>query len=382
MTAAGVTTGIVCGALPILVAVWLERVVHRAGGDRRPAAALLAALAVAGAASGAAVVGAERAALRWLDWSIEASPGTSLSAFLAIAALATPLEEATKVVVVWPAVLARRLTGPRLGMLFAVFAAAGFAAASTAMFVASAPVTFVRVLRVLAAFPAHLFAAGVWGYALGHRVLKRGRLFGVAWVGAVLFRGLYDHIVFGRGPGMLAVALPMLVAMALVTWSALADIAPGEASLRVPLHLPEPPSLGEMRRALRRADQPLALRWILLGALVNVGGVVVCLAAGVFAARRLGIDLSLADEADMRSNGPLALLGASVLAAFPIVGYLLARASSAHSVLEPAFAAALAIGGAVLLLALTAPTAVVVALAFAPVAFALSCGGAWFGMDR
>ena len=123
------------------------------------------------------------------------------------------------------------------------------------------------------------------------------------------------------------------------------------------------------------------LRWIAFGAFVNVGAVIVSVGVAVLVARRLGIDLSVADEADMRSNGPLILLGGAVLAAFPLSGYLVARASGAHAVLEPAFAAVVAIAGAIVLLAITAPAAVIFALAIAPVAFGLACGGAWFGMD-
>jgi hypothetical protein len=107
----------------------------------------------------------------------------------------------------------------------------------------------------------------------------------------------------------------------------------------------------------------------------------VCVVLAVLAAKRLGIDLSLADESDMRSNGPLLLLGGAILPAFPVAGFLVARASGAHGVLEPAFAAALAIGSAVALLSVTAPPAVIFALAIAPVAFGLACGGAWFGID-
>ena len=130
-----------------------------------------------------------------------------------------------------------------------------------------------------------------------------------------------------------------------------------------------------------RSEQPLLLRWVVFGSLVNIGAVIVCVAAAVMLARRFGIDIAMADEADMRSNGPVVLLGAAVLAAFPLSGYLVARASGARSVLEPAFAAGLSIAGAVALLTVTAPPAVIFALALAPVAFGLACGGAWFGID-
>ena len=97
---------------------------------------------------------------------------------------------------------------------------------------------------------------------------------------------------------------------------------------------------------------------------------------------RYAYDFSLADESDMRSTGPLILLGAAVLLAFPIAGYLVAKASAAHSVVEPALAAGLALAALVAMLFVTAPIGVLFALAVAPLAFGLACGGAWFGLER
>jgi hypothetical protein len=84
----------------------------------------------------------------------------------------------------------------------------------------------------------------------------------------------------------------------------------------------------------------------------------------------------------MTSAGPLALLGAALLASFPIAGYLVARASSSTGVLEPALGAALALAAIVAILALVAPLGVLFALAVAPLAFGLACGGAWIGLER
>ena len=65
---------------------------------------------------------------------------------------------------------------------------------------------------------------------------------------------------------------------------------------------------------------------------------------------------------------------------FPLPGYLVARASGADSVLEAALSTGLAIAGTLVMLGLAAPVAVVFALAFAPIAFALACAGAWIGI--
>jgi hypothetical protein len=361
--------------VPLGAAHWLVRRARRA----RPLSFKVASALVAGGGVAAILTWyAERATFRFMDVSIEATPSTGTAALLALVLFASPLEEAAKVLVVWPTVVLRRLDGPGFGVVFAVCAASGFAAVETALIVAGGEPSGLRLIRAAAGIPAHAFCGGLWGYALGARVRSESRWFAPAWAAAVAIHALYDHIVFGRGPGLLVVAFPMLLAMTMVTWSALRDIAP---SARGHNALPEPPSLREVRRALRRTDRPLVLRWVVVGAFVNLGAAMVCIGGAVFLARRFGIDMSLADEADMRSNGPLLVLGGALMTAFPLAGYLVARASGAHTVLEPAFAAGLSMALTVAILSVTAPSAVIFAFAVAPVAFGLACGGAWFGME-
>jgi hypothetical protein len=362
--------------VPLGAASWLVRRVRRV---RAVSWKVASALALGGGLAAALTSQAERATFRFMEVSIQATPSTGTAALLALVLFASPLEEAAKVLVVWPTVMLRRLDGPGLGVVFAVCAASGFAAVETALIVAGAEPSALGLVRAAAGIPAHAFCAGLWGYALGARVRTESRWFAPAWVAAVAIHALYDHIVFGRGPGLLVIAFPMLLAMGLVTWSALRDVAPSAG--RGPHSLPEPPSLREVRRALRRTDRPLVLRWIVAGAFVNLGAAMVCIGCAVFLARRFGIDMSLADEADMRSNGPLVVLGIALMTAFPVAGYLVARASGAHTVLEPAFAAGLSLALTVAILSVTAPSAVIFAFAIAPVAFGLACGGAWFGMD-
>ena len=80
---------------------------------------------------------------------------------------------------------------------------------------------------------------------------------------------------------------------------------------------------------------------------------------------------------------PLVLLGSCVLLAFPLAGFLIARASrSGLTVLEPALATLTAVAVLLVILALTAPVAVLFTLAVAPVAVGLACGGAWIGLER
>lgn len=339
-------TALVCGALVALVGAWVER-----------------------------------ALLRFTELSLDVQTSSIGSALLATFLLAAPLEEALKTLVVWPLYRLRRIDGSRLGLCYAVAAAGGFAASMGSFRLFTAPWDTLLGLRALCAVPAQLFFAGVWGYALGARRGRSGSWFAVSWLVSVALHGLYMHIVWGRGPGVLVAVLPLLLFMTVGAGSVLREVNPDRQTF-AKLHLPEPPRLSLVGEALGPREQPLMLRWVVLGAFVNVGLMLVLLAGAVALGHRLGVDFSAADESDMTSAGPLALLGAALLAAFPIAGYLVARASSAAGVLQPALAAALALALIVAILAVAAPLGVLFALAVAPLAFGLACAGAWIGLER
>jgi hypothetical protein len=311
---------------------------------------------------------------------IEPNAQAGTSSLLAMLLFAAPLEEGSKVLVVWPLYQLQRLRLRADALLAATAAAAGFAAVEGALYLSTTESALPLVRGLLGAV-GHLFFAGLWGYVLGQR--SRLHWLGAIWFAAMLFHGLFDHIVYGRGVGTLVVGALLCVAMVLVMALIVKDVfadkrrpAPS-GSVRLQ-HL----TLAELTQAMRVREQPLMLHWIVIGAFVNTGVVISCVALGVFVGHRIGVDFAAANEADMRSNGPLVLLGTAVMAAFPIAGYLLARASGARSVLEPAMGAAAAIAAVVLLLSMAAPVAVVFALAVAPVAFGLACSGAWFGLSR
>ena len=337
---------------------------------------LSAALAGAGAGWGTHYL--ERAVLGVTGLDFEVRTAGVAGSLMAVFLLAAPLEEAAKVAVIWPLYRTRRIDGPRIAMAYACAAASGFAASEGALQIVQAGGSVLSFLRALLGTFAHLFVAVVWGYALlaGR---ERGRWFSLTWGLAVLLHALYDHIVWGRGPGYLAATLPMLAFMALIAWSLQREIRPiaqrGVARL-------EPPTLREVREALRPSEKSVMLGWVFVGAFVTLGLVLTLSAASVFVGRRMGIDFTLADEADVRSAGPLALLGTGVLVAFPVAGYLIARASAAPSVLEPALATLSALVVLVVALSLTAPIAVLFALALTPIAMGLACGGAWLGLER
>jgi hypothetical protein len=377
--------GVVLVGAPLLVAVLMRRRVGTTGAHATRTSLLVAA---GGAAAGVLATYLEHLVFGVTGLSIRATEVGVGGALLAMFLFSAPLGEAMKVGVIWPLYQSRRITRPASGLAFAVVAASGFASARLASALVVAPIDWLQLLRLALSIPAHLFFAGLWGYALGAGK-ARGRWFSLAWLSAMLLHGLYEHIVFGRGPGLLVAAAPLLAAMALVMWVLLRDVASAPESIPVSSRagtlfpaLPDPPSMGAVRRALSHADRPLLVHWIVLGTLVTLGVMIVALAAAVYIGHQVGLDFAVADEGDVRSIAPLVLLGVGFLTAFPVAGYLVARASAATSVLEPALAAGLALAAVVAFFSMAAPVSVVFALAVAPVAFALACGGAWFGLAR
>jgi RsiW-degrading membrane proteinase PrsW (M82 family) len=331
-------------------------------------------------------------ALGWWTGLDKYSRPNDVATLLFTFLVAAPFEQGLKVAAVAPAWRTRHFHEPIDGIVYAGAAALGFVSVNVVVFLWS-HTTPLDYLRALIAIPAHVFFAATWGYALGRDKYKRlgGRLFNAAWLLSVLFTGVYDTIVFGRrGPLALLATIPILLSVGLVTVLAGRDllrIGPTRASVgRVSRFFPalSPPSLGAMRDALRRSERPVMLTWIAFGSLVTTGVMTALVAGAVALGHRAGIDFAAVDRPDAGAAGvaPLVLLGAAALGAFPFAGFLVARASSTGTVLEPAMSAALAIAVVLVLLGLAAPVAVVFAVAFAPIAFALACAGAWVGLTR
>ncbi|HTV24973.1 MAG TPA: PrsW family glutamic-type intramembrane protease [Polyangiaceae bacterium] len=347
---------------------------------------------------------ASTAALAWLCqfaelglWeltglSLVAEPGKESEALLAMFLFAAPLEEGAKVLGIWPFYRARRLYDVRHAIVFSALSGVGFAAGKLSVLVFIGDGSGLSLLRALACVAPHVVCAVMWGATLGVRATTGW--FALAWLLATLLRGGFDHIVFGRGPGVMILGLPLLLSMLGLCYAFARRAAAREQSLVPSIGTraralgggsgiwSEPPSVREMWRQLQPKQEPLMVHWIGLGTLVTAGLGMCALALALYVGHALGVDFAAADEADVRSNGPLFFLATAVGAAFPVAGYLVARASGTHSVLEPALGAALAVLGGVLFLSVTTPIAAVFALALAPIAFVLASGGAWFGIAR
>ncbi|WP_437319180.1 PrsW family intramembrane metalloprotease [Sorangium sp. So ce385] len=307
--------------------------------------------------------------------------------------VAAPLEQGLKVAAVAPIARLRTVEEPFDGLVYAAAAALGFVSAHNAVYLWGRPLSSIDIVRALLAVPAHLSFASLWGYALG-RERKRplgGRRFNAAWLVAMVLNGAYDYIVFACRPVALFLAAPVLLGIGFVVFLAARDLlrrsaSPHSSQRKERRFLPHiaPPSLGTVREALRRTERPVMLTWIAFGALVTVGVMTTTLALAVALGHRFGVDFAAVDRGDASTAAaaPLLLLVAGAIAAFPFAGYLVARASSTGSLLEPAASAALAIVGTLVLLGLAAPVAVVFATALAPIAFSLACAGAWIGTTR
>lgn len=330
------------------------------------------------------------AALTGLDVRVSAAGQSGALVFLFL--VVAPAQEAGKVAAAWPAFLSKHFDEPYDGVVYASASALGFAAVENGFVLHDHPTGGIWLARTLVSLPAHVFFACLWGYALGRAKHSKARIpiFPSAFVATIVAHGLYAHFVYGRGPGALLAVTPLLAVMGVVVWLLGRDLRlrgdrpsrlpPGSRLSRLSV-VAQPPSLSAVRSALTRADQPVKVRWVLLGSLVILGAMLVGLAGGVVAAHLLKIDLSTVDEHDVGAAAPVLLLGVGLLASFPTSGWLIARAAGVRTLLEPALACVLALVITLLGLGLAAPFTVVFALAVSPIAWVLACVGAWIGRE-
>jgi RsiW-degrading membrane proteinase PrsW (M82 family) len=372
----------------VLLAVMVRRI------DRRrepPWLVVTTFLLGAGLAIAALLVASRAAALTGLDLRVPGAGENGAVVFLFL--VVAPTQEASKVAAAWPALLTKHVDEPYDGVVYAAAASLGFAAVENAFVLRMHPTGGIWVARALLALPSHVFFACLWGYALGRAKHSKFRLpiFPAAFLAAIVARGLYAYFVYGRGPGALLGVSPLLAAMGVVAWVLGRDLrerhersagAPPPSSRRwsrLSSVAPRAPSLAAVRGALTRAEEPIKLRWVLFGALVTIGSMWTGLAAGVLAAYLLHIDLSKVDEHEVRTAAPVLLLGVGLLVSFPTSGWLIARAAGVRTLLEPALATVLALIVTLVGLGLAAPFTVVFGLALSPIAWLLSCAGAWVG---
>lgn len=340
----------------------------------------------------------QRFVLRLAELSPASRTGSTTWFFYSIA-VAAPLEMALTVSALapfWSLRRARRSERWRErpttkeGIVFAAAAALGMASMRHAI-LASRSTSTLDLVRILGAGFAFPLLAALLGRVLGKEPERglRARHFGVVWLGTVVFLAVLDDLLLYRGPIALVagggVLLVLAATVAFLWRDPPAAVAPAESSGRLSLLFSAPaPSIGAIREAFRQEDRPLTFRWLTVGVLVNAGALLTGVVVSVALGRRFGVDFSAVDRADAGTSavGPIALLALGALGAFPVSGFLVARAAGTRSVLEPALSSAFAMLVLLLVFGLVAPAGLVFVIAVAPIAFGLSCAGAWFGTAR
>lgn len=376
---------------PSLVPALLLLVVTYVSDRRRQPLWLVLLVFVLGGSAKGATAYLEGRAATWTGLDPSAQVAGAPGAMLFVFGFASPIREASKVAATWAAFRSRYFDGPLDGLIYASSAALGFAMVEDVLTLRAHPLGWIWIARAALALPAHVFFACSWGYALGRakRVKRPGVIFPACWLVATAVHGLHIHLVYGRGPAALVGTIPLLVAMGVVSLFVLRDLRVGaDRSSRTSMLLERvsslyvgsaPPSLRTVREAMRRQGQPITFRWVVFGAIVTVGAMTMGFALSIAFGHWAHVDFSIVDEHDVSTTAPVALLGSGILLAFPVSGFLIARASNLPTMLEPALASGLAILLTLILLGLAAPVAVVFALAFSPIAWALACAGAWAG---
>lgn len=334
---------------------------------------------------------------RWAEIDPDAGTGGQVTLLLYTLLVVAPLEMGlvtTAVLPFWRFRRVRMRTGlsrkleTREGVAFATTGALGFTTTTNFLYLLGHGIGWMSVARASLWLITFTLLCGMWGYVLGRYATRgmRSKRFSSAWVGATIFAAVCDQMIFRRGLMALVSVLPLVVSMlgvALVLWRDVKGTDTASSGRLSSLFNAAPaPSLTAIREAFRQQDRPVTLRWISFGALVTTGMITTGIAASVYIGHRVGLDFSAVDREEAGADGMVALafLGAGALAAFPSAGYLLARASGTRSVLEPAVAASLAMVLMLVFMGMLAPSSVVFAIAFAPIAFVLSCVGAWVGL--
>jgi hypothetical protein len=334
---------------------------------------------------------------RWADIDPVAGTGGQITLLLYGFFVVAPLEMATVTLAVFPFWRLRRLRmraglsrqlETKEGVTFAVSAALGFATARNLAFLWTHGSGWLSPVRTTLGIATFGLLCALWGYVLGRNARRGmgGRRFSSAVLGATVFSGVCDQLVFHHGSLALLAVAPLLASMLAVAfslWRGETGAASSGGALSSIFTSAPVPSIQAIREAFRQQDRPLTLRWISFGALVTAGMITSGIVVAVLLGHELGIDFSAVDRRDAGADAmpPLVLLGLGALAAFPFSGYLLARASGTRSVLEPAMSSAVAMLLMMVFMGLVAPVSVVFVIAFAPIAFALSCAGAWVGLS-
>lgn len=233
--------------------------------------------------------------------------------------------------------------------------------------------------------------AATWGYGLSLSAFD-GRLggspFGRYAIVAMLVRGAIELSL--RSTGTLALPFALSAGALLMIFSAIGVVRLARHGSEVPSSLATvgQETIREIARSeLRRGRlRPI---WIVVGALGNVGGIVLGFAAAVIVGHSAHVDFGEIDRSGPAAEYAALLLALGVIVSFPLSAAIVGIASGGRErsaqrahVLEAGIAAILALGALLFVLGIVAPVAVALGVACAPVAFALAGLGAWIAAGR
>lgn len=312
---------------------------------------------------------------------------SSIAAF----GLVGPLTVASLAAVVWPALAstkARDDVDPPLAATVAAAAAVVGRILSLALLERAPIGSGVRLAIV--AFD-DIALAGTWGYGLALSGLD-GRLggtpFGRYALVAMLIRGALEVSVRGTS----GIALPFMISVGVVLglFAALGVRRLARHDDQVPSSLA---TVGQetIRELAREGLRKGAIRpgWIVVGALADLGGIVLGFLAAVYVGHRAQIDFGEIDRAGPAAEYAALLLAIGVIVSFPFSAAIVGIASGGRDrgarrahVLEAGLSAIVALGALLFVLGVVAPVAVALGVACAPVAFVLAGLGAWIAAGR
>ncbi len=126
-------------------------------------------------------------------------------------------EEGAKLLATLYASRRREFDEPVDGVVYGAVAALGFAAAENVVYFAFGRVSPALVAgRAVTAVPVHLFLSGLWGYALGARLVRPRQRVAPALALSALGHGAYDAALVTDGGGVVAVGVVLALAVSFV----------------------------------------------------------------------------------------------------------------------------------------------------------------------
>jgi RsiW-degrading membrane proteinase PrsW (M82 family) len=367
---------------PIVVALLMGVVVYRLDRNREPFRYTFG-TCFAGMLVAVLTRLLERRLANWFGVDIE-SPEIAFHAQSAafVFAISAPLREFAKIAAVLPAYKSKHFDEPYDAIVYATCSALGFSCVELLFVLYEQGPSWMWLLRGLLDLPAGVFFAGVWAYPMGVRRAPPRALL-APWALASLMHALYMYVLFGRGESAALGVLPLLLAMlavsALIVFDLRRRLAFSNQATSI-LLLPNVPSFAVVREALRPRREILRIRWLVISALATLGAVLLSVGIAVVLAKFLRIDFSAVGESDASTLGPIVLLVLCVWSGFFVSGYLVARATDSSEILEPAFGSGIAIVVGLIGYGFAdASRGAIFPVLLAPVAWFLSCSGAWFG---